>query len=99
MTPKALRKAQIVFPEHLEEGCREEGTFELDLDGWVGFRYVRKRGEHSRRKKSKEQRHRGGINPHRSRESSSLGRRQREEETRSLGRGLAAITAPASAAS
>lgn len=81
----AIGEAQIGFPEHLEkekeEGCMEEGAFELGLDGWVGFRYVRKRGEHSRRKKSKEQRHRGGISPGRSRESSSLGEKQWEEET------------------
>ena len=54
----------------------EEGTF----DGWAGFRYVSKRGEYSRRKKSTEQGPRGGINPGRSRESSSLGGRQWEEE-------------------
>lgn len=62
-----------MFPENLEGGCMEKGIFELDLDGWVGFRSMRERGEHSRRKKLKEQRHRGGINQGRSRESGSLG--------------------------
>lgn len=48
----------------------------------VGFRSMRERGEHSRRKKLKEQRHRGGINQGRSRESGSLRwGRQWEEDT------------------
>lgn len=64
-----------------------------DLDGWVGFTYVRMRGEHSRRKQSDEQRHRGGIKAGWSRKSSRPGEQQWEEEEeeevgRRLGRGL-----------
>lgn len=76
----------------------EEGTFELYLDRQVGFRYVRTRGEHSRRKPSNEQRHRGGINPGRSREVSRLRGRQREEEKEEgagkLGKGFGTRSQP-----
>ena len=63
----------------------EEGSFKLDLDGWVGLGYVRAKEEHSRRKPSNEQRHKGGINLGRSRESSRLVGRQWEEEKQGEG--------------
>lgn len=53
------------------------------------FKYARTKGQHSRRKQSNELRHRGAINPGRSRESGRLwGRQKRGEEwVGRLGRG------------